>query len=102
LLNEIEKLIDEKLKTEEKYYRKQNKILKELINKKDELHENYVLQIKDFKNEINSLENKVENSIASSRIIMDKCDKSINRYSTMYLFIIGFGLLSLCLYGFKH
>jgi len=102
LLNEVEKLIDEKLKTEEKHYRKQNKILKELINKKDELHENYVNQIKDFKKEINSLESKVENSIVFSEIVMEKCDKSISRYSTIYLFIIGFGLLSLSLYGLKH
>lgn len=99
---EFEKLIDKKLKNENKYFKKQNLILQELINKKDEVHAQYLLQNKELKDEILELKNDIENSVNESKLLRETCNKSIGRYSTMYLFIIVFGILSLLLYGFKH
>ena len=97
---ELEKLINEKIKSESSSFAEQNFILKELINKKDEIHDKYFMENRELKNEIGNLKEEINKSIYESKLVRERCDKSIARYSIMYLLIIGFGLLSLLLYGF--
>lgn len=96
---ELEKLV-KKISTEkESYFEEQNKILRELISTKDALHNKYLSEHKDLKEEIHSLKTNIADSIEKNDKIIETWDKHIGRFTSVYLFIISFGMISLFLYG---
>lgn len=89
LFYKIEKLIDAKMKSEESSYEEQNKILRELINKKDKIDKEYLKEIKELKKEIKTLQYTKE-----YKLIKDTFNKFENN-SIAYGCILLFGLLSI-------
>lgn len=96
---ELEKLLKETLKEKENYFEEQNKILKKLIRNKDELHGKYLREYKDLKNEVTTLKIECQKNIEKNNQIIEHWDKHLSRFTSVYLFIIAFGMVSLFLYG---